>query len=72
MLLIKKKNNCGNCTYNRSVAEFGDPFDRSDNWCSNNSSDRFTLVIGNDLTCDGYVQKGKKAPLWMRILNKIL
>ena len=72
MLLIKKKNNCRNCTYNRDCIEFGDPFDRGYNWCSNNSSDRFTLIIDNDLTCDKYVQKGKKAPLWMRILNKIL
>ena len=67
---MKKKNNCANCVYNRNyLLSTGEPVD---NWCSNSKSARFLKIIDEWGVCDEFAQKGRKAPLWMRILNKIL
>lgn len=70
MCLIRKKNNCANCVYNRDYMRHDQQ--TCDNWCSNNKSPYFLMSIADDSTCGRFAQKGRKAPLWMRILNKIL
>jgi len=65
------KNNCTKCTYRRDYAEC-DPFELSFDWCSNSKSPRFKDIADNKSICEMFYRLGKKAPLWMRVINKIL
>jgi len=42
------------------------------NWCSNSQWIFFRQRTGEDDTCPVFVQKGKKAPWWMRVVSKVL
>ena len=58
---------CQNCQYFREGK-----------WCSNFVSEHYRYAMAIDVfvhpdnTCDHFVQRGKKAPWWMRVFNKMM
>lgn len=75
---------CNNCQYFRDEKAKTFPM-TGDYWCSNSKSDKFrfkmTLIGDPDVshiylqptdTCDQFSLRGKKAPLWMRAMIKIV
>jgi hypothetical protein len=58
---------CQNCQYYREGK-----------WCSNFVSEHYRYAMAVDVfvhpenTCGQFAEYGKKAPLWMRVFNKIM
>ena len=56
---------CQNCKYFRTV-----------NWCSNSKSPNYLYTtaawVSEFGTCKEFTPHFKKAPLWMRVFNKIM
>jgi hypothetical protein len=52
---------CKNCQYWRD----GD-------WCSNSKSSKWLIHLIGDNSCNQFYAAGLKAPLWLRLLNKIM
>jgi len=58
---------CENCQYFREGY-----------WCSNSKSVYWSptpeesLLLFSNFTCDQFSARDKKAPLWMRVFNKIM
>ena len=61
------KKTCKNCQYYRE-----------ESWCTNSESvywsptEEESLLMFSNYTCDEFTQRGKKAPWWMRLFNKIM
>ena len=65
-----KAKNCGNCQYYRQPGFI--PSMSAGMWCSNTSSEKGLMYVTAKDSCDKFVRRGKKAPLWMRLLNKVM
>ena len=65
---VLRKKNCEDCQYfrNRNAAM------PVMTWCSNIKSENCLKYVGDDDICDQFTKRGKKAPLWMRALNKVM
>jgi len=42
---------------------------QDENWCSNSKSEHVRLAVKAGFSCDAFVKRGLKAPLWMRVAN---
>ena len=76
---MKKKEICVNCNYSRSPGALDFDIPGVGNWCSNSQSPRWRTRVGGNDTCLRFYQRGKKAPLGLRLkvvglgwLNKLL
>ena len=67
---MKKNKVCANCQYFREPAESGAP--PYANYCSNSQSEYAMDYVLELDSCDQYTERDKKAPLWMRLLNKVM
>ena len=63
-----KIKNCSTCQYWRKPMGI---FTKGQ-WCSNSRSFFCMTCTQSYNSCFDYVESGKKAPLWMRIVNKVL
>jgi len=64
---MKKTKTCFHCTYSREPGPTDTDIPGIGNWCSNSKSPKWrTRVKGND-GCLGFTQRGKKAPLALRL-----
>ena len=63
---------CANCQYMRPANML--PAFPNGEWCSNSKSSQSLKYVYSPKanTCNQFVEKGKKAPLWMRLLNKVM
>jgi hypothetical protein len=61
---------CKNCRYLREPGFMPDDWE----WCSNSKSPLYLkyIYVPKANTCNAFTKKDKKAPLWMRILNKVM
>ena len=60
---------CKNCQYYR---DYDWSNELKAGWCSNSKSPKALVQVKEDDTCPEFYECGKKAPLWMRKLAKIL
>ncbi len=45
--------------------------DGTGSWCSNSKSLLFfRMRVTDNVSCTAFVERGKKAPMWMRLANK--
>ena len=60
---------CGNCKYWRDPDMLPT---MNKKWCSSSLSDNHLTYTLEDDMCDEFYKRGKKAPLWMRLINKVM
>jgi len=63
---------CNSCQYCRSHGWMDTGIPGIGEWCSNSKSPKFSTRVLALETCDEYYQRGKKAPLALRVVNKLL
>ena len=61
---------CANCQYYRDsgAVQFSPP----SFWCSNSQSSNSGQMVAGDDSCDEFVKRGRKAGLFIRVLNWML
>jgi len=62
---------CKNCRYHRVPGAMDTDIPGTGKWCSNSKSAQFRTRTADDDTCDKFEDKGKKAPAFIRIANRV-
>ena len=62
---------CAHCQYFREP-NLKASIPTAEYWCSNSKSTFSLIYVYKTNTCPAFSKRGKKAPLWMRLLNKVM
>jgi len=65
------KKSCSICQYWRRP-DVMPGLNFSKDWCSNSNSLHFLAETLDSCSCREFYRRGKKAPLWMRVINNAL
>lgn len=63
---------CKHCQYCRDAGFMNVDIPGEGEWCSNSKSPRFMTRVKADDTCEKFLKRGEKAPLWMRLKIKAI
>ena len=70
--MVAKKKVCKDCQYWREHSAISVDIAGTGNWCSNSQSPKYRMRAAEGETCAKFSERGKKAPLWMRALKKVV
>lgn len=71
-LFNRNKRICKGCNYWRQAGLGDSDIAGAGNWCSNSRSPKNRMRSFARDSCKEFSERGKKAPLWIRVVNSLL